>query len=154
MTETSRTARSRPLLHPHFVGAGAALLITALVTDLLYWRSLLSAWETFSVWLITGGLILALLASVALLFDVLTGRVRQISWLHFGVLGVAVLISIFNVFIHSRDGYTAVVWQGLLLSAIAAILLIVIGWHGWSVAKARPFQSAPSESAPSEGIRT
>ncbi|HMI41188.1 MAG TPA: DUF2231 domain-containing protein [Sphingomicrobium sp.] len=149
MTETSRPVRPRPLLHPHFVGAGAALLIAALVTDLLYWRSLLSAWETFSIWLLTGGLILALLAGIALLFDVLTGRVRQIRWLHFGVLGAAVLISILNAFIHSRDGYTAVVWQGLLLSTIAAILLLVIGWHGWSVAEARPFQSAPSE-----GIRT
>ena len=77
------------------------------------------------------------------------GRVRQIRWLHFGVLGAAVLISILNAFIHSRDGYTAVVWQGFLLSAIAAILLLVIGWHGWNVAEPRP-----SQPAPSEGIRT
>ena len=149
MAQATRAFSRTQLLHPHFVGAGAALLIAALVTDLLYWRSLLSAWETFSIWLLTGGLILALLASLALLFDVLTGRVRQIRWLHFGVLGAAVLVSIFNAFIHSRDGYTAVIWEGLLLSTIAAILLLVIGWHGWSVAEARP-----SQPAPSEGIRT
>jgi uncharacterized membrane protein len=149
MTDASRPAPRHGLLHPHFIGAGAGLLIAALVTDILYWRSLLPAWETFSVWLLTGGLILAAFAGLALLFDLVTGRVGKISWLHFWTLTAAVLISILNAFIHSRDGYTAVVWQGILLSAIVAILLVVVGWHGWSVAEARSFQSAPSE-----GVRT
>jgi uncharacterized membrane protein len=145
MTEASRPARPHGPLHPHFIGAGAGLLIATLATDLLYWRSLLPAWETFSIWLLTGGLILAAISGLALLFDLVTGRLGKISWLHFWTLTAAVLISILNAFIHSRDGYTAVVWQGIALSAIAAILLLVVGWHGWSVAEARPFQSAPSE---------
>jgi uncharacterized membrane protein len=59
------------------------------------------------------------------------------------------LLSLLNAFVHSRDGYTAVVPQGLCLSAIVTVLLLVIGWRGWSLAALRP---TPSPSP--EGIRS
>jgi uncharacterized membrane protein len=44
---------------------------------------------------------------------------------------VAVLVlSLVNAFVHSRDGYTAVVPQGLILSGLVVLLLIVTGWLG------------------------
>jgi uncharacterized membrane protein len=44
-----------------------------------------------------------------------------------GVVGyaVAVLLSLFNAFVHSRDGYTAVVPTGLMLSALVVAVLIL-----------------------------
>jgi uncharacterized membrane protein len=40
----------RPI-YPTLVPAVATLFAAALVTDLIYWRTALMTWETFSVWL-------------------------------------------------------------------------------------------------------
>ena len=121
------------LLHPIFVGLGGALLIAAFATDLFYYSTALMQWANFSAWLITAGLLLALLAALALLLDVLLGRAGRISWLHFVAFVVVALLSVLNALVHSRDAWTSVVPQGLLLSAIVTVLLLVIGWRGWSV---------------------
>jgi uncharacterized membrane protein len=48
------------------------------------------------------------------------------------------LVALLNVFVHSRDGYTAVVPTGLTLSAcVVAILLIFIVTGGWSLTTPR-----------------
>ena len=125
------------LLHPIFVGLGASLLIAAFATDLFYYSTALMQWANFSAWLITAGLLLALVAALALLLDVLLGRAGRISWLHFLVFVVVALLSLINVLVHSRDAWTSVVPQGLLLSTIVTVLLLVIGWRGWSVAAVR-----------------
>jgi uncharacterized membrane protein len=125
------------LFHPPLIAAGAALLIAALVTDLFYWNTALFQWANFSVWLITGGLILALLAGLAILLDLVLGRAGPVSWVHLLVLTAIALLSLVNAFIHSRDAWTSVVPQGLILSALVAVLLVVIGWRGWSVTAVR-----------------
>jgi uncharacterized membrane protein len=137
--------RAPALLHPGLIGAGAGLLIGVLVTDILYWRTLLPEWETFSIWLLTGGLILAAMSGLGLLLDVRLGRMPRISRARFLALGAAALLSLLNAFIHSRDGYTAVVPQGLGLSAIVAVLLLAFGRRGWSLRAARPSSSFSSQ---------
>jgi uncharacterized membrane protein len=37
---------------------------------------------------------------------------------------IAVLLSLINAFVHSRDGYTAVVPAGVTLSALVVVLLL------------------------------
>jgi uncharacterized membrane protein len=134
MTEgTYATSNS---LHQRLIAPAAALLVAAFVTDLLYWRTALSQWETFSIWLLTAGLILAGLSGVALLLDVRLRRVRGIDWPRFAALAAAALLSLLNAFVHSRDGYTAVVPEGLALSTIVTLLLLVTGWRGWSLSAA------------------
>jgi uncharacterized membrane protein len=149
MILTMRAARPPVLLHPGPIGAGAALLIGALVTDVLYWRTLLPAWETFSIWLLTGGLIFAAVSGVGLLVDVRLGRMPGISGGRFLILAAAALLSLLNASIHSRDGYTAVVPQGLVLSAIVTVLLLVVGWRGWSLCAARPSPTVSSQGVSS-----
>lgn len=129
----SETSAPGTVLHPALIAPGAALLIAALATDLLYWWTLATQWEVFSIWLITGGLILAALAGSALLLDIVLGRVRVIAWWRFGVLVVAALLSVLNAFVHSRDAFTAVVPEGLLLSGLVTVLLVGVGWQGWSL---------------------
>lgn len=129
-------ARMRSPLHPRFVGFGATLLIGAFATDLAYARSALFQWENFSVWFITAGLMLAAAAAAALIFDVASHRVAAIDWRRFLGFTGAVLLSLMNVLVHSRDAYTAVVPQGLILSGISAAILLALGWRrGWSVAQ-------------------
>ena len=125
------------LVHPGFIGSGSTLLIAAFATDLFYYETSLMQWANFSAWLITAGLLLALVAGLALLFDVLIGRAGRISRFRFAVLTVVSLLSLLNVFIHSRDAWTSVVPQGLLLSAIVSSLLIIVGWRGWSLTEIR-----------------
>jgi uncharacterized membrane protein len=105
-------------------------------------------WETFSIWLLTAGLILAALAGLALLLDVLLHRAGAIAWWRFAALTAAALLSFLNAFIHSRDGYTSVVPEGLVLSVIVTLILLAIGWRGWSLASARRrFPSTSSQGA-------
>lgn len=107
-----------------------------LVTDLAYWRTEEMLWETFSVWLLTAGLVMAGFAVVAGVVDLVRRRRFRfigLSWMQ--ILGhvLAVGLSLVNVFVHSRDGYTSVVPQGLLLSALVVLILLVTGWVGSSM---------------------
>lgn len=133
---TPRSARPRLLLHPPFVAMGGTLLIAAFFTDWEYTSSSLFQWSNFSAWLITAGLILALVAAILFVIDLLVGG-RRVRWLDFGLLAVAAVLSIFNVLVHSRDAWTTVVPEGIILSAIAAILLLVVAFRGWTVTDPR-----------------
>ncbi len=46
---------------------------------------------------------------------------------------VAMLLELINAFVHSRDGWTAVVPQGLILSGVTVLLLLVSAWLGGSL---------------------
>jgi uncharacterized membrane protein len=119
--------------HPRLIGSGAVLLIATLITDIIYMRTLLFQWENLSIWLLTGGLVLAALGGVTLVLDILLRRVARIDWEKFTGLAVSAMLSLLNAFVHSRDAYTAVIPQGIMLSASVAALLVLIGWGGWSV---------------------
>jgi uncharacterized membrane protein len=122
----------RPL-HPRLIGSGAALLIAAFATDVTYARTLLFQWDNFSIWLLTGGLVLAAFAGLALILDVVSHRITAIDWLKCSAFAAAALLSLLNAFVHSRDAYTAVVPDGLELSALVSAILLIVGWRGWSV---------------------
>lgn len=127
----------RTLLHPGFIGAGSTLLVAAFVTDAIYYQTSLMQWANFSTWLIAAGLVLALVATLVLIVDFLIGRAGRILWLSFGAVALAALLSLLNVFVHTRDGWTSVVPQGIGLSFIVAILLLIGAARGWRVATAR-----------------
>jgi uncharacterized membrane protein len=123
--------------HPFFVGLGGALLMAALFTDFMYSSNSLMQWANFSAWLITGGLVLALVAAIVLVIDFAIGRAGPIRWLDFGLLAVAAILSIVNVFVHTRDAWTSVVPTGITLSVIVTILLLIAGVRGWCVTAIR-----------------
>ena len=133
MARPIRGNRTHALLHPFFVGLGGALLMAALFTDYMYTSNSLSQWANFSVWLITGGLVLALIATIFLVIDVALGRAGPIRWVDFGLIGAAAILSLVNVFVHTRDAWTSVVPTGITLSTIVTILLLAAGLRGWCV---------------------
>jgi uncharacterized membrane protein len=67
----------------------------------------------------------------------LLGHAGTLHRLEFIGLVVVVVLSIFNVLIHSRDAWTSVVPSGIIISAICAILLLVMSFRGWTVTAAR-----------------
>jgi uncharacterized membrane protein len=128
--------RRRWLLHPFFVALGGSLLIAAFASDIMYSQTSLMQWSNASEWLISVGLVIALIAAIALLIEVLVGTARPISWLDFVLLALATIISIFSAFVHSRDAWTTVVPTGIWLSGISALLLVIVGLRGWSATAA------------------
>ena len=103
----------------------------AFVTDLVYWRAPDVMWETFSVWLIFAGMIMAGVATVAALIDFARSeriRTSMAAWLYALGGAVAFGLALINAFVHSRDGYTAVVPTGLTLSALVVIILLCTSW--------------------------
>jgi uncharacterized membrane protein len=130
--------RARTLLHSGFIGGGTApLLIAAFVTDCVYYTGSLWQWANFSAWLITAGLIVTLMAAIFLLVDFATGRAGRLRRGPFILVVAAALLSLLNVFVHSRDAWASVVPQGILLSAAVTILLLIAGLQGWSLTTSR-----------------
>ena len=120
--------RGQPI-HKILVSFSAAYFAGALVTDLAYWQMPDVLWERFSIWLITAGLIMAGLAGIAYVID-LAGD-RQIDtpvWPRVVGYTLAVVLSLINAFVHSRDGYTAVVPTGLMLSGLVIVVLLLTAW--------------------------
>ena len=135
---TSRNAPNRidlPLgrqpIHPILVSFSAACFVGAFITDIVYWQTVAVIWETFSDWLITVGLILAGFAIIVFVIDFVRGKhVRTLAWPHAIGYVIAVLLSLINAFVHSRDAYTSVVPTGLTLSALVVLILLVSAWVG------------------------
>jgi uncharacterized membrane protein len=135
--------RVRTLLHRGFIGAGGVLLIAALGTDYVYYTTALWQWANFSAWLITAGLMVIGVAVLILLIDFATGRADRLNPGSFILVTAAALLSLVNAFVHSRDAWSSVVPQGILLSALSTILLIIAGARGWSLAKRRTSEDRP-----------
>ncbi len=111
----------------------------ALMTDLAYSRSEEFMWLDFSSWLLLAGLVTGGIAALILIIDVLgKGRDRpRALWAHLGLLAAAWVVEVFNAFVHTRDGWTAVVPTGLTLSFIAVVLALLAGWF-WQSASRLP----------------
>jgi uncharacterized membrane protein len=119
-------------IHQMLVPFPVAYFTAAFVTDLVYWRTAEIMWERFSVWLITGGLIMAAFVVMAAVFDLAVGK-QWPAWPRAIGYAFAVLLSLLNVFVHSRDGYTAVLPTGMTLSTIVVIILLFTSSAGWAL---------------------
>ena len=132
---STATIFGRPI-HAMLVPFPIACFVGTLITDIVYWRTAAMQWANFSVWLLTAGLVVSAFVVLAGVIDFMGDRriraLRQ-SWIHGVVNGLALLLSIVNAFVHSRDAYTSVVPTGLALSAIVVLLLLISGWNGWSL---------------------
>ena len=110
--------------------------VGTLVTDLAYLKTAAVTWETFSIWLLTAGLVMAGLAVPAWLVNILIrgqSRRSRPDWFQVLATAIVLVLSVVNAFVHSRDGYTAVVPGGLALSGIVVAILIVAGWRSRTV---------------------
>jgi uncharacterized membrane protein len=127
---SAATPRGRPL-HKILASFSAAYFTGALVTDLVYWQIPDVLWERFSIWLIVAGMVMAGLTVVAYAIDLVVGRqIDRPAWPRVLGYAIAISLSLMNAFIHSRDGYTAVVPTGLMLSGLVIVVLLLTSWAG------------------------
>jgi uncharacterized membrane protein len=113
--------------------------VGALLTDGTYQYSdgnLL--WVNFSSWLLATGLLFGAIAGIVLLVSVAVDATLRSgpTWGHLGLLFVAWVVELMNAFVHTRDGWTAVIPTGLILSVIAVVLALASGWL-WQSARYR-----------------
>jgi uncharacterized membrane protein len=125
----------RPL-HAMLVPIPIACFVFTLITDIVYWRTAAMMWADMSAWLLVAGLIASLFAAAAGMIDYFgDARIRNLRAARIHVVGnfTALILSIFNCLIHTRDAYTSVVPAGLILSALVVLILLVTGWNGWAL---------------------
>jgi uncharacterized membrane protein len=140
-------ATAGPLMPLHVILAAfpIACFTGAFVTDIVYVRSYEMQWANFSVWLITAGLVMGALAALVGIIDFVARRRtrrRRPGWLHSLGNALVMLLSLWNVFVHSRDAYTSVWPTGLILSGIVALLVLVTSWIGTSLTWRQPTEIA------------
>jgi uncharacterized membrane protein len=125
----------RPL-HAMLVPIPLVCFVATLITDIVYWQTAAMLWADISAWLLLVGLIVSVFAAAAGLIDFFGDpRIRRLhaAWIH-GIGNVtALILSIFNCMIHTRDAYSSVVPSGLILSALVVVILLVTGWNGWAL---------------------
>src|SRR5690349_14845318 len=136
MAETNPKALASVRGHPDhalLVPFPYVCFVGTLLTDLAYWKTADVQWEIFSDWLLLAGLVMAVFAVLAGLIDFLGNRrvrTMSVAWLHVAGNVLAIILAIVNAFVHSRDGYTAIVPTGLTLSFIVVCVLSFTGWIG------------------------
>jgi uncharacterized membrane protein len=86
-------------IHPMLIPFPIAFFVSTFVCDLIFWRTGNPGWVTASIWLLGAGLVMAALAAVVGLIDVLgEPRIRALNdaWYHAGGNVVAVLIEAYT----------------------------------------------------------
>ena len=144
MDQAVPSASARPLsimrhpLYSMLLPVPVVCFLGALLTDIAYLNSGGNlVWLDFSNWLLLAGLVFGVLAAIVVLIDVLRGRGFRAGggWVQLVVLCAALLVELFNSFVHDRDGWTAVAGTGILLSIVGALLVLSAGWlhrpAGW-----------------------
>jgi uncharacterized membrane protein len=114
--------------------------VGALLTDVAYSNSGgVLQWSNFSAWLLAVGLLFGAIALVLMIIDLV--RLPQLrsewGWGALALLAVTWVLEFINSLVHARDGWTAVVPTGMILSAIGAILIMSFGW-AWHESRYAP----------------
>ena len=113
-----------------------AFFVATFVCDLAYWQTSNGAWATAAIWLLGAGLIMAALAAVAGLTDVLgEPRIRALRdvWWHAGGNVFVVLLQLYSFYARYTEGTSAIIPKGLVLSLVVVCILLFTGWKGWEM---------------------
>ena len=111
-------------IFPALLALPIAAFICTLLIDIAYARTVSMQWETFSIWLLTGGLIAGGIAVAIGLIDAF-GFLHWPSWSQRLGYAVTLILALVNAFVHSRDAYTSVAPEGLTLSVLTVLAAVV-----------------------------
>ena len=128
----SRTGTGGQPLFGVLMAVPAVCFVGALLTDITYSRSPDMQWTNFSAWLLAFAELFGAFALLVALIDLRHAAVRRISaarWRAVGLIVVLVL-GLFNNLVHSRDAWTSVVPQGLIISIVTVLILLPTLWLG------------------------
>ena len=126
-------ARPGPLhpLHAVLLAGTIPPFLGALLSDLAYSASYEIQWKNFASWLILGGLLFAVLTLVAALVGLLRGRRGRWGIAYVLLVLAAFVLGFIDLLVHAKDGWASMP-DGLVLSAIVALLTLAATWLGFS----------------------
>ncbi|WP_373964218.1 DUF2231 domain-containing protein [Kosakonia sacchari] len=127
MQTLSGPSRATLALYELFNPLPTGFFVAAWIFDILYLKTFQIMWTDAASWLIAIGLLIAILPRLISLVQVwVTQRhsVTNAEKIHFWLWLLAIVLAIFNAFVHSRDAY-AVVPLGVILSTAVVILLLI-----------------------------
>lgn len=132
-------AADRPVyslsLHPlhAFLLAGAiTLFVSALLSDIAYFKTAEIQWKNFASWLLAGGLVFSGFATLWAAIDLLRTRGSKVRALIYLILLLAAfVVGFIDELVHAKDAW-ATMPGGLILSAIVAVLAVAAGLLGFS----------------------
>ena len=123
-------------IHPMLIPFPIAFFVATFACDVAFGITGSTGWFEPTFWLLGAGLIVAALAAVAGLTDVIgDAQIRSLNtaWWHAGGNVLAVVIEIINFFLRYGGGSNAVLPTGIILSAIVVCILLFTGWKGWEM---------------------
>lgn len=120
----------------------------ALLSDITYARTAEVQWTNFSQWLLAFGTMIAGIAALFGLIDLFANPSvtrPRIGYWHLLLNLLVFILSLFNNFVHARDGWTSVVPTGLALSWLTVLVMIVSGFLGHRMAYTRANRPLPED---------
>ena len=123
-------------IHPMLIPFPIAFFVSTFLADLAFWQTGDEFWATAGMWLLGAGLVMAALAAIVGLIDVLgEARIRALNdaWLHAGGNVIAVLIELYNFYLRYEQGSAAIIPTGAALSGLVVLILLFTGWKGWNL---------------------
>jgi uncharacterized membrane protein len=131
-TADRRRARAIHPFHAVLLAATVPLFLGGLLSDIAYTSTYQIQWSNFAAWLIAGGMIFAGLALLWALVELLLPSAHRVRALvYFLVLLAIFVLGLVNSFTHARDAWGTMP-EGLVLSAIVAVLAVLATWIGFS----------------------
>lgn len=121
------------------LGIPFACFAAALITDIAYTQTFDISWKNFSDWLLAGGMVVGALAAIVGLADLARRSVRanRLIWPYAAFYAIAMILGLFDNFVHSRDAYGAMP-AGLVLSALTVVALVITAVIGVLLFRASP----------------
>ena len=132
MSFDNATSATRCLMlaaYRFFASFPVACFFLTLLTDIAYWQTSNLLWLHFSEWLLLAGLIFGCFAFVIAVLVLAVWREGPL-WPAL-LCGIVVLLAAtLNSFIHTADGWTAVVPYGLAVSIVTVVAMLMTAWLG------------------------
>lgn len=117
-------------MHAVLAFAALPLFLGALFSDWAYAHSYEVQWTNFASWLIAGGLLLAGLALLWGVVDLVRARMRhRRHGIYLLLLVLGVVTGFVNALVHAKDGW-ATMPGGLVLSVVVVLLVAVASAMG------------------------
>jgi uncharacterized membrane protein len=123
-------------IHPMLIPFPIAFFVGTFACDIAYWVTGNANWAMVTPWLLGAGIIMAALAALAGLTDVIgEERIRGLAdaWWHAGGNVIVVLIELYNWFARYQEGAAAILPKGIILSLVVVLILLFTGWKGWEM---------------------
>ena len=120
-------------LHPMLIPFPIAFLVAAFGADMAGVGTGDPFWTRVALWLNGAGALTAALAALVGLTEFLTiarARVHPVGWIHAFGAGTVVLLATMSWLLRLGNPLAAALPWGLVLSALTAGLLLVVGWAG------------------------